>query len=297
MVRAELITDHRRCPLHTPQGIHMQRLTTRNGLDLPAIGLGTWPMTGTECTQAVHQALEVGYRHIDTATAYENEAAVGQALRDSDVPREQIHLTTKVWWDRLEPKAMRQSLEDSLRALGTEQVDLFHIHWPGGKDWDLARSIDTLVALRDEGKTRSIGVANFPLGLLRQVVETLGAPLSAIQVEYHVLLDQRPLLDYARRHDLLLTAYTPLARGQAAAQPVIQAIARKHGVLPSQVALNWLLEQDGVAVIPKAGSRANQLANLQAQAVQLDDQDRAAIAGLPKDQRVVSPPFAPDWNS
>ena len=274
----------------------MQRLTTRNGLNLPAIGLGTWPMTGTECTQAVRQALELGYRHIDTATAYANEAAVGQALRDSDVPREQIHLTTKVWWDRLAPKAMRQSLEDRLRALGTEQVDLFHIHWPG-QDWDLARSIETLVALRDEGKARSIGVANFPLGLLRQVVESLGAPLSAIQVEYHVLLGQQALLEYARRHDLLLTAYTPLARGQAAAQPVIQAIARKHGVLPSQVALKWLLDQDGVAVIPKAGSRTNQLANLAAMNVQLDDQDRAAIAGLPKDQRVVSPAFAPDWNS
>ncbi|MFG0822932.1 aldo/keto reductase [Pseudomonas putida] len=274
----------------------MQRLSTRTGLDLPAIGLGTWPMTGSECTQAVRQALDVGYRHIDTATAYENEAAVGQALRDSDVPREQIHLTTKVWWDRLEPNAMRQSLEDSLRALGTEQVDLFHIHWPG-KDWDLARSIDTLVALRDEGKARHIGVANFPLGLLRQVMETLGAPLSAIQVEYHVLLSQQPLLDFARSHDLLLTAYTPLARGQAAAQPVIQAIARKHGVLPSQVALKWLLDQDGVAAIPKASSRENQLANLAALTVQLDDEDRAAIAGLPKDQRVVSPPFAPDWNS
>ncbi|MFG0415317.1 aldo/keto reductase [Pseudomonas sp. zjy_8] len=274
----------------------MQRLSTRTGLDLPAIGLGTWPMTGSECTQAVRQALDVGYRHIDTATAYENEAAVGQALRDSDVPREQIHLTTKVWWDRLEPNAMRQSLEDSLRALGTEQVDLFHIHWPG-KDWDLARSIDTLVALRDEGKARHIGVANFPLGLLRQVVETLGAPLSAIQVEYHVLLSQQPLLDFARSHDLLLTAYTPLARGQAAAQPVIQAIARKHGVLPSQVALKWLLDQDGVAAIPKASSRENQLANLAALTVPLDDEDRAAIAGLPKDQRVVSPPFAPDWNS
>jgi 2,5-diketo-D-gluconate reductase B len=295
MARARLIADHRPT-LHTLQGIYMQRLSTRTGLDLPAIGLGTWPMTGSECTQAVRQALDVGYRHIDTATAYENEAAVGQALRDSDVPREQIHLTTKVWWDRLEPNAMRQSLEDSLRALGTEQVDLFHIHWPG-KDWDLARSIDTLVALRDEGKARHIGVANFPLGLLRQVVETLGAPLSAIQVEYHVLLSQQPLLDFARSHDLLLTAYTPLARGQAAAQPVIQAIARKHGVLPSQVALKWLLDQDGVAAIPKASSRENQLANLAALTVQLDDEDRAAIAGLPKDQRVVSPPFAPDWNS
>ncbi|MFK3681416.1 MULTISPECIES: aldo/keto reductase [Pseudomonas] len=274
----------------------MHRLTSQHGLDMPTIGLGTWPMTGAECTRAVHQALELGYRHIDTATAYDNEAAVGQALRDSRVAREQIHLTTKVWWDRLTPTAMRQSLEDSLRALGTEQVDLFHIHWPG-KDWDLARSIDTLVALRDEGKARCIGVANFPLGLLRQVVEELGAPLSAIQVEYHALLGQQPLLDYARQHGMALTAYTPLARGRVAEQQVIRDIAAKHGVLPSQVALKWLLDQDGVAVIPKASSEHNQLSNLEALQVQLDDQDRALIAGLPKDQRVVNPAFAPDWSS
>lgn len=274
----------------------MHRLTTRHGLDMPAIGLGTWPMTGADCTRAVHQALELGYRHIDTATAYNNEAAVGQALRDSSVPREAIHLTTKVWWDRLAPQAMRQSLEDSLRALGTEQVDLFHIHWPG-KDWDLARSIETLVALRDEGKARCIGVANFPLGLLRQVIEQLGAPLSAIQVEYHVLLDQTPLLDFARQHGLAFTAYTPLARGQAAEQPAIRTIADKHGVLPSQVALAWLLEQSSVAVIPKASSRENQLANLAALDLRLDDEDRARIAALAKDQRLVSPDFAPQWNS
>ena len=274
----------------------MHRLTTRHGLDMPAIGLGTWPMTGADCTRAVHQALELGYRHIDTATAYNNEAAVGQALRDSSVPREAIHLTTKVWWDRLAPQAMRQSLEDSLRALGTEQVDLFHIHWPG-KDWDLARSIETLVALRDEGKARCIGVANFPLGLLRQVIEQLGAPLSAIQVEYHVLLDQKPLLDFARQHSLAFTAYTPLARGQAAEQPAIRTIADKHGALPSQVALAWLLEQSAVAVIPKASSRENQLANLAALDLRLDDEDRAQIAALAKDRRLVSPDFAPQWNS
>ncbi|MFK3775879.1 aldo/keto reductase [Pseudomonas sp. NPDC089406] len=274
----------------------MHRLTNRHGLDLPAIGLGTWPMTGADCTRAVHQALELGYRHIDTATAYANEAAVGQALRDSSVPREAIHLTTKVWWDRLEPQAMRQSLEDSLRALGTEQVDLFHIHWPA-RDWDLARSIETLVQLRDEGKARCIGVANFPLGLLRQVVEQLGAPLAAIQVEYHALLDQSPLLAFARQHDLAFTAYTPLARGEVAEQPAVRAIAEKHGVLPTQVALAWLLQQPGVAVIPKASSRANQLANLAALELRLDEQDRAAMAALPKNRRVVSPEFAPDWQA
>ncbi|MGF6691941.1 2,5-diketo-D-gluconate reductase B [Metapseudomonas resinovorans] len=274
----------------------MRKLTTAQGLNMPQLGLGTWPMKGDECTSAVRQALELGYRHIDTAPAYENEAAVGAALRQSDVPRDAIHLTTKVWWDQLQPASMRLSLENSLRALGTEQVDLFMIHWPA-KDWDLARSIDTLVVLRDEGKARCIGVANFPLGLLRQVVEDLGAPLSAIQVEYHVLLDQQRLLDYARSKGLVLTAYTPLARGLAAERQAIRQIAEKHGALPSQVALKWLLDQDGVGAIPKASSMANQQANLDALKVQLDDEDRALIAALPKDKRVVSPDFAPEWDA
>ncbi|MDH4582654.1 aldo/keto reductase [Pseudomonas sp. BN415] len=274
----------------------MRKLSSAQGLNMPQLGLGTWPMKGDECTYAVRQALELGYRHIDTAPAYENEASVGAALRQSDVPRDAIHLTTKVWWDQLQPAAMRLSLENSLRALGIEQVDLFMIHWPA-KDWDLARSIDTLVALRDEGKARCIGVANFPLGLLRQVVEDLGAPLSAIQVEYHVLLDQLRLLDYARSKGLVLTAYTPLARGLAAEQQAIRQIAEKHGVLPSQVALKWLLEQDGVGAIPKASSMANQQANLDALKVQLDEEDRALIATLPKDKRVVNPDFAPEWDA
>ncbi|MGV8860106.1 MAG: aldo/keto reductase [Pseudomonas sp.] len=273
----------------------MQTINTPLGLKLPKLGLGTWPMLGDECTRAVLQALALGYRHIDTAAAYNNEAAVGQALTDSSTPRDQIHLTTKVWWDQLQPKAMRASLEASLKALQTDYVDLFMIHWPG-KDWDLARSIETLVALRDEGKALNIGVANFPLPLLRRVVEEIGAPISAIQVEYHVLLGQQHLLDYARQHDMALIAYTPLGRGKAAEQPEIRQIAAKHGVLPSQVALQWLLAQDHVAAIPKASSEANQRANLEACDIHLDDADRALIAALPKNQRVVNPDFAPQWD-
>lgn len=274
----------------------MRNLTSRHGLNMPQLGLGTWPMQDDTCTHAVLQALELGYRHIDTATAYQNEAAVGQALRSTDVPREALHITTKVWWDQLQPQAMRQSLENSLRALGTEQVDLFLIHWPN-PDWDLPRTLEALVALRDEGKTQAIGVANFTLPLLQQAVETYQAPLSVLQVEYHVLLDQSRLLGYCRQHGLALTAYTPLARGLAAEQPAIRQIAEKHGALPSQIALAWLLEQDGVAAIPKAASRDNQLSNLEALQVQLDAEDRALIATLAKDRRVVSPDFAPTWDA
>lgn len=263
---------------------------------MPKLGLGTWPMLGEECTRAVEQALALGYRHIDTAAAYNNEDAVGQALVNSPTPRDQIHVTTKVWWDQLHPDAMRHSMERSLKALHSDYVDLFMIHWPA-TDWDLPKTIETLVSFKAQGLARNIGVANFPLPLLRTVVEELGAPLSVIQVEYHVLLGQNALLNYARQHNMALTAYTPLARNKVSELPIIQQIAAKHGVLPTQVALKWLLDQPNVAAIPKASSEANQRANLAALDVQLDDEDRRLIAGLSKRERQVSPDFAPVWDA
>ena len=274
----------------------MQRIVNAQGLNMPKLGLGTWPMLGEECTRAVEQALALGYRHIDTAAAYNNEDAVGQALVNSPTPRDQIHVTTKVWWDQLQPDAIRHSMDRSLKALRSDYVDLFMIHWPTS-DWDLSRTIETLVSFKEQGLARNIGVANFPLPLLRKVVEELGTPLSAIQVEYHVLLGQNALLDYARQHDLALTAYTPLARNKVSDIPHIQQIAAKHGVLPTQVALKWLLDQPNVAAIPKASSQANQLANLAALEVNLDDEDRALIAGLFKRERQVNPDFAPVWDA
>ncbi|WP_130908439.1 aldo/keto reductase [Pseudomonas sp. Sample_16] len=274
----------------------MQHIVNRQGLNMPKLGLGTWPMLADECTRAVEQALALGYRHIDTAAGYNNEDAVGQAVANSPTPREQIHITTKVWWDQLQPDAMRHSMDRSLKALRSDYVDLFMIHWPS-TDWDLPRTIETLVALKEQGLARNIGVANFPLPLLRKVIEELGAPLSAIQVEYHVLLGQNALLDYARQHDMALTAYTPLARNKVSEIPAIQQIAAKHGALPTQVALKWLLDQSNVAAIPKASTEANQLANLAAFTINLDDQDRALIASLSKRQRQVSPDFAPVWDA
>ncbi|CAI9005625.1 aldo/keto reductase [Pseudomonas sp. YuFO20] len=274
----------------------MQHIVNAQGLNMPKLGLGTWPMLGEECTRAVEQALALGYRHVDTAAAYNNEDAVGQALLNSPTPREQIHVTSKVWWDQLQPDAMRHSMDRSLKALHSDYIDLFMIHWPG-TDWDLPRTIETLVSFKEQGLARNIGVANFPLPLLRKVVEELGAPLSAIQVEYHVLLGQNALLDYARQNDLALTAYSPLARNKVSDVPAIQQIAARHGVLPTQVALKWLLDQPNVAAIPKASSKANQIANLEAFAVNLDDQDRALIAGLSKRERQVSPDFAPVWDA
>ncbi|VVN12163.1 aldo/keto reductase [Pseudomonas fluorescens] len=274
----------------------MQHIVNAQGLNMQKLGLGTWPMLGDECTHAVEQALELGYRHIDTAAAYNNEDAVGQALANTPTPREQIHVTTKVWWDQLQPDAMRHSMDRSLTALRSDYVDLFMIHWPT-TDWDLPSTLATLASFKEQGLARNIGVANFPLPLLRKVVEEYGIGLSAIQVEYHVLLGQNALLDYARQHDMALTAYTPLARNKVSDIPQIQQIAKKHGVLPTQVALKWLLDQPNVAAIPKASSQTNQLANLASLKVELDDEDRALIAALSKRERQVSPDFAPEWDA
>ncbi|WP_296251788.1 aldo/keto reductase [Pseudomonas sp. UBA4194] len=274
----------------------MQLITNAQQLKMPKLGLGTWPMLGDECTAAVIQALELGYRHVDTAAGYNNEAAVGRALTESGVLRSDLHVTSKVWWDKLQPDAMRASFQNTLSALQSDYVDLFLIHWPGQEGWDVKAAIDTLVSFKEDGRALNIGVANFPLPLLRHVVEELKAPLAAIQVEYHVTLGQNALLDYARAHDMALTAYSPLVRNKVSEIPQLQEIARKHGVLPTQVALKWLLDQANVAAIPKAASKANQQSNLDSLKVQLDDEDRRIIAALPKDQRLVNPDFAPKWD-
>lgn len=272
----------------------MEAITT-GGLHMPRLGLGTFRMQGAVCQSAVESALALGYRHIDTAQMYGNEEAVGAALRAAGVPRGEVHVTTKVWWENLAPDAMRRACDESLRKLGLEQVDLYMIHWPA-RGMDLRASVETLMALREEGRTRAIGVCNFPLALLREAVETIGAPIAANQIEYHVLLGQTVLRDYMLGRGIALTAYCPLAQGRLAEHPALAAIARRHDASPAQVALAWLLEQDGVAAIPKSSREESQRANLGALAVRLDDEDRRAIAALPKDQRSVNPPFAPAWD-
>ncbi|MCW3477907.1 aldo/keto reductase [Limobrevibacterium gyesilva] len=272
----------------------MQTITA-HGLRMPKLGLGTWRLKGEACTTAVLGALSRGYRHIDTAQMYGNEDAVGEAIAATPVPRADIHLTTKVWWDNLAPAAMQRAMETSLKLLKTDYVDLYLIHWPA-PDMDLPAALGQLVAFKEQGLARNIGVSNFNTALLRRAVEEVQAPICCNQVEYHALLDQSKVLGYLRGKDMALTAYCPLAQGRLAEQPELAAIAAKHGATPAQVALKWLLDQDGVAAIPKAGRAESQQANLDALNLTLDDADRAIIAGLPKTTRFVAPAFAPAWD-
>jgi 2,5-diketo-D-gluconate reductase B len=272
----------------------MENLQTQ-GISMPRLGLGTFRMQGDTCRVAVESALAIGYRHIDTAEMYGNEEPIGAAIAAAGVARKDLHVTTKVWNENLAPDAIRRAFDASLRKLRLDQVDLYLVHWPAG-NMNLPAMFETLLGLRQEGRARAIGVANFNIALLKTVVEEIKAPIACNQVEYHVMLDQTRLRKYLAAKAIPLVAYCPLAQGRAASNETLAAIGRKHGVSAAQVALKWLIDQDGVAAIPKASRAESQRANLDALNIGLDDEDRQAIAALPKDRRCVNPGFAPLWD-
>src|SRR5881396_3024335 len=261
----------------------MEHLQTQ-GISLPKLGLGTFRMQGDACRAAVESALALGYRHLDTAEMYGNEAAIGTALAASNVARKDLHITTKVWNENLAPDAIRRAFDASLKKLRLDQIDLYLVHWPS-RNMDLPAIFETLLKLKQQGRTRAIGVANFNLALLKTVVEEIKAPIACNQIEYHVMLDQTTVAKYLAAKSIPLVAYAPLAQGRAASDETLIAIGRKHGASAAQVALKWLLDQDGVAAIPKASRAESQRANLDALNVKLDDADRKAIAALPKNRR------------
>jgi 2,5-diketo-D-gluconate reductase B len=272
----------------------MDHLQTQ-GISLPRLGLGTFRLQGDACCAAVESALTLGYRHIDTAEMYGNEEAIGAAIAASGVARSDLHVTTKVWNENLAPDAIRRAIDASLSKLRLDHVDLYLVHWPS-RHMNLPAIFETLMALREQGRTRAIGVANFTTALLKTVVEQIKAPIACNQVEYHVMLDQTPLRNYLAAKSIPLVAYCPLAQGRVASNETLAAIGRKHDASAAQVALKWLLDQEGVAAIPKASRAESQKANLGALNVRLDDEDRSMIAGLPKDKRCVNPGFAPAWD-
>jgi 2,5-diketo-D-gluconate reductase B len=267
-----------------------------DGVRMPALGLGTWPMQGAAGQRAVETALRLGYRHIDTAEMYGNEAEIGPALAASGLKRGEVFVATKVWLDHLTPSGIRAACEASLKRLRLDYADLYLIHWPS-PHMDLAACLGAMRRLKEEGLARAVGVCNFPPGLLRRALETEPAAVSCLQVEHHVYLSQARLLEITRPRGIPLVSYAPTAKGRAEGDPLLRRIADKHGCTPTQAALAWLLGQELVAAIPKASGEAHQRANLAAPAIRLDAADRAAIDALPKDRRLVDPGFALDWNA
>jgi 2,5-diketo-D-gluconate reductase B len=272
----------------------MEYLDTQ-GISLPRLGLGTYRMQGDTCRGAVKSALELGYRHIDTAEMYANEDAIGAAIAASGLARKELHITTKVWHENLAPDAIRRALDASLKKLRLDHVDLYLVHWPA-RSMNLPSIFETLMKLKEEGRTRAIGVANFNLALLKAVVDEIKAPIACDQIEYHAMLDQSKVKAYLDARSIPLVAYCPLAQGRIASDETLAAIGKKHNASAAQVGLKWLLDQNGVAAIPKASRRESQQANLDALKLRLDDEDRKVIATLPRDRRCVSPAFAPAWD-
>jgi 2,5-diketo-D-gluconate reductase B len=266
------------------------------GASLPALGLGTWALSGRTCYDAVRAALEIGYRHIDTAQLYGNESEVGAAIRDSGVPRGEIFVTTKVPMGELRAPQIRRNVEQSLKRLGTDYVDLLLIHWPSRRE-PLAETLGAFAEARGKGQTRFIGVSNFTVALLRETIEVHRADIVCNQVEYHPYLSQQPVLSAVQKHGLILTAYSPLARGRVAADCDLARIAQAHGKTPSQIALRWLLDQPNVAAIPRSASRAHLAANFAVFDFALSPADRTTIDAKRGNTRLVDPAgWAPDWD-
>jgi diketogulonate reductase-like aldo/keto reductase len=268
-----------------------------NGAEIPAIGLGTWTLRDDAATRLVAGALEAGYRHIDTAAAYENEAAVGAGLRASGVARDEIFLTTKVWSTDIAAGDLQRSVEASLERLGVDRVDLALIHWPS-KTVPLAESIAALDEVRGRGLARHIGVSNFPVALIEAAVGLSEHPLACNQVEYHPFLNQDRVLAACRKHGLAFVSYCPLARGAelSAQAPVAEAAAR-HGKTPAQVVLRWHLQQDGVVAIPRSSDPGRIRENLEVFDFALEADEMAAIDALrSRALRICDFEFSPDWD-
>lgn len=271
-------------------------LVHAHGAAIPAIGLGTFLAQGEGCSEAVSFALKNGYRHIDTAPRYENEEAVGEGLRRSGVPRSEIFLTTKVWWDQLGEGDLQRSAEDSLRKLGVDQVDLLLIHWPNPKI-PLAESIAALNDAKRRGYAKHIGVSNFTVAHLNEAWRLTQEPLVCNQCEWHPSLDQAKLRAVVRGYGMIFTAYSPIGRGVYGEIPAVSAIAKKYGKTASQIVLRWNVQHEGSVAIPKSVTPERMLSNLDIFDFTLTDAEMAALTALgSREGRLVKPDFAPAWD-
>jgi diketogulonate reductase-like aldo/keto reductase len=265
---------------------------TRNGM--PVLGLGTWENDDpAQCTESVANALDAGYRHVDTAQIYGNEAAVGEGIAKSDVDRDDIFLASKVWIDELAPADVASSTRESLDKLGVDAVDLMYVHWPAG-EYEPEETLPAFAELRDDGLIDRIGVSNFEPEHLDAATDALGEAPFANQVEMHPLLRQEELREYGDANDVELVAYSPLARGHVFDAPEITDIAEKHGVSAAQVSLAWLREK-GVTAIPKATSEDHIADNWASLGLELDDEDVETVDAIDRTDRRVDPDFGPDW--
>ncbi|WP_049983387.1 aldo/keto reductase [Halorubrum sp. BV1] len=262
---------------------------------LPPIGLGTWQNDDPEqCAETVATALEMGYRHVDTARFYGNEAAVGDGIAAADVPREDVFLASKLhpMAEGLAYDEVYDGIEESLSLLGVDALDLVYVHWPVG-NYDAAETLSAFDDLVDDGLARHVGVSNFDTELLTEARDALDAPLFANQVERHPMLPRDDLVAHAQEHDYYLVAYSPLGRVEALDLPAVETVAEKHGVSPAQACLAWVTHPENVVAVPKATGSDHLADNLAAADLELDPEDVDRIDAVEARKRFVEREGAP----
>lgn len=264
---------------------------------IPPLGLGTYRLTGRQAIESVNMALDIGYRHIDTAQLYNNEQDVGKAIAESAIPREDIFVTTKIWVDQLSREKLIPSLIASLERLKMDKVDLTLIHWPSPQD-EVALDIymESLAEAQSRGLTKHIGVSNFTIDYLQRVDKLLGLnKIATNQVEIQPFLQNHKLVAFAREQGLHLTAYMPLACGKVMQEPQLQEMVAKHDASAAQVTIAWLLQQ-GFAVIPSSTKREHLESNWSARDLRLSASDIETIEQLDRGERIANPGIAPQWD-
>jgi diketogulonate reductase-like aldo/keto reductase len=266
-----------------------------NGASIPALGLGTWELSGRTCARVVEQALRLGYRHVDTAQVYDNEREVGDGVRASGVRRDDVFVTTKVWTNHFAPHDLERSVKESLVKLRLSSIDLLLLHWPN-PHVPLAETLGALAHAKRMGLTRHIGVSNFTVALIEEAVAACPEPLVCDQVEYHPYLDQAKVRAACHSNGLALVAYSPIAKGRIKTDATLVQIGRAHGKTPAQVCLRWLVQQNVVA-IPRT-SRIERLSeNIEIFDFELSPDEMSQVSALahPKG-RLTDFGFAPKWD-
>lgn len=264
---------------------------------LPSIGLGTWENDDLrQCARSVENALDMGYRHIDTARFYENESAVGDGIAASDVPREEIFLATKVhpFAEGLSYDEVHEGVEKSCQLLDVEYLDLLYVHWPVG-NYDPDETLSAFDELVDDGRIKHVGLSNFDAELIEEAQAALDAPVFANQIERHPLLPQQDLVEHAQQHEYTLVAYSPLAHGKAFSLPEIESVAKKHDVSPAAVCLSWVTSPERVVTIPKATGVDHLRDNIEASDLELDAEDIERIDGIGTRERLFDREGSP-WS-
>jgi 2,5-diketo-D-gluconate reductase A len=269
--------------------IDVPRVALNDGTTIPQLGLGVYKVADDEAERVVRIALDEGYRHVDTATLYGNEAGVGRAIRASGLDRDDVYLTTKVWNTAHGYDETLRAFDESLDRLGTDHVDLYLIHWPAPARDRYVETYRALETIRAEGRARSIGVSNFSITHLERLLGETGVVPAVDQVEAHPWLPQRELRAFGDAHGIVTEAWSPLARGRILDDSVLLGIAERHGVSTAQVVIRWHLQQ-GMVVIPKSATASRIRSNLDVFGFELDDADLAAIAGLESGRRTGSHP-------